>query len=157
MEAIGPFLVRAMTESDAAAVRELETASFPDPWSTTLLSATLRCPWDESWVLTGSRGEVCGYMNLRFLGDEGELMRIAVAPGLRGRGLSRKLMDRMVRSAREKGVRDLTLEVRSGNEAAINLYKAYGFKREAVRREYYRDPKEDAWIMWLRSLPGTPS
>lgn len=157
MEAIGPFLVRAMTESDAAAVRELETASFPDPWSATLLSATLHCPWDESWVLTGSRGEVCGYMNLRFLGDEGELMRIAVAPGLRGRGLSRKLMDRMVRSAREKGVRDLTLEVRSGNETAINLYKAYGFKREAVRREYYRDPKEDAWIMWLRSLPGTPS
>ena len=58
---------------------------------------------------------------------------------------------------REKGARDLTLEVRSGNETAINLYKAYGFKREAVRRGYYRDPKEDAWIMWLRSLPGTPS
>ena len=60
-------------------------------------------------------------------------------------------------SLREKGARDLTLEVRSGNETAINLYKAYGFKREAVRRGYYRDPKEDAWIMWLRSLPGTPS
>ena len=84
-------------------------------------------------------------------------MRIAVAPGLRGQGLSRRLMDRMVSSAREQGARDLTLEVRSGNETAISLYKAYGFKREAVRREYYRDPKEDAWIMWLRSLPGTPS
>ena len=35
-------------------------------------------------------------MNLRFLGDEGELMRIAMAPGLRGQGLSRRLMDRMV-------------------------------------------------------------
>lgn len=62
-------------------------------------------------------------------------MRIAVAPGLRGQGLSRRLMDRMVSSAREKGARDLTLEVRSGNETAINLYKAYGFKREAVRRD----------------------
>ena len=157
MENIVPFLVRAMTESDVAAVRQLETASFSDPWTERLLLETLQCPYDESWVLTGSRGEVCGYINLRFLGDEGELMRIAVAPGLRGQGLSRRLMDRMVSSAREKGARDLTLEVRSGNETAINLYKAYGFKREAVRRGYYRDPKEDAWIMWLRSLPGTPS
>ena len=94
MENIVPFLVRAMTESDVAAVRQLETASFSDPWTERLLLETLQCPYDESWVLTGSRGEVCGYINLRFLGDEGELMRIAVAPGLRGQGLSRRLMDR---------------------------------------------------------------
>lgn len=81
MENIVPFLVRAMTESDVAAVRQLETASFSDPWTERLLLETLQCPYDESWVLTGSRGEVCGYINLRFLGDEGELMRIAGSPG----------------------------------------------------------------------------
>lgn len=86
MENIVPFLVRAMTESDVAAVRQLETASFSDPWTERLLLETLQCPWDESWVLTGSRGEVCGYINLRFLGDEGELMRIAMAPDFRGPG-----------------------------------------------------------------------
>ena len=56
MENIVPFLVRAMTESDVAAVRQLEIASFPDPWTERLLLETLQCPWDESWVLTGSRG-----------------------------------------------------------------------------------------------------
>ena len=66
MENIVPFLVRAMTESDVAAVRQLETASFSDPWTERLLLETLQCPYDESWVLTGSRGEVCGYINLRF-------------------------------------------------------------------------------------------
>ena len=86
MENIVPFLVRAMTESDVAAVRQLETASFSDPWTERLLLETLQCPYDESWVLTGSRGEVCGYINLRFLGDEGELMRIAVARVSGGRG-----------------------------------------------------------------------
>ena len=56
MENIVPFLVRAMTESDVAAVRQLETASFSDPWTERLLLETLQCPYDESWVLTGSRG-----------------------------------------------------------------------------------------------------
>lgn len=61
----------------------------------------------------------------------------------------------MVSSAREKGARDLTLEVRSGNETAINLYKAYGFKREAVRRGIIGIQKRTP-VMWLRSLQELP-
>ena len=128
MENIVPFLVRAMTESDVAAVRQLETASFSDPWTERLLLETLQCPYDESWVLTGSRGEVCGYINLRFLGDEGELMRIAVAPGLRGQGLSRRLMDRMVSSAREKGARSIRLLTHKKNLPMKRLLAKHGYR-----------------------------
>ena len=66
-------------------------------------------------------------------------------------------MDRLEISAKEKEAPDLTLEVRAGNEPAINLYKAYGFQEEAVRRHYYQNPVEDALIMWRHPVPSIPT
>ena len=100
---------------------------------------------------------VIGYANFRFLAGEGELMRIAVLPEHRGCGESKKLMDRLEISAKEKEAPDLTLEVRAGNTPAINLYKSYGFQAEAVRKNYYQNPVEDALIMWRRSVPSIPT
>lgn len=80
-------------------------------------------------------------------------MRIAVFPEFRGQGYSRELMDQMEKSAVEKAINALTLEVRAGNEAALGLYQSYGFREEARRRNYYQRPVEDAVIMWLRNIP----
>lgn len=146
--------LRAMSKEDVAKVAEIERECFSDAWSERILCEMLESPLDEAWVLAGPEGNLYGYINIRFLSGEGELMRIAVKRDFRGLGYSRKLMERMVKSAGEKEVCDLTLEVRSGNRAAINLYKSYGFKKEAVRRDYYHNPTEDAFIMWRRGLPG---
>ena len=80
-------------------------------------------------------------------------MRIAVFPEFRGKGYSRELMDRMEKSAAEKAVNALSLEVRAGNEVALGLYQSYGFREEARRKNYYQQPVEDAVIMWLRNIP----
>ena len=80
-------------------------------------------------------------------------MRIAVFPDFRGQGYSRELMDRMEKSAAEKAVNALSLEVRAGNEVALGLYQSYGFREEARRKNYYQQPVEDAVIMWLRNIP----
>ena len=80
-------------------------------------------------------------------------MRIAVFPEFRGQGYSRELMDRMEKSAAEKTVNALSLEVRAGNEVALGLYQSYGFREEARRKNYYQQPVEDAVIMWLRNIP----
>lgn len=117
----------------------------------------LESKWDEAWVLADGDGTVIGYANFRFLAGEGELMRIAVLPEHRGRGESKKLMDRLEISAKEKEAPDLTLEVRAGNTPAVTLYKSYGFQAEAVRKNYYHDPVEDAFIMWRRSVPSIPT
>ena len=95
-------------------------------------------------------------------GDDGhelhpELMRIAVLPEYRGRGYSRKLMERLEESARAAGAQELTLEVRESNEAALHLYKSCGFRVEAVRKDYYRNPKENALILWKRGFLGIPT
>ena len=80
-------------------------------------------------------------------------MRIAVFPEFRGQGYSRELMDRMEKSAAEKAVNALSLEVRAGNEVALGLYQSYGFREEARRKNCYQQPVEDAVIMWLRNIP----
>ena len=93
-----------------------------------------------------------GYCVLRILADEGEIQRIAVDPAFRRRGAGRKLMEAMAALGRMKGVREVALEVRESNEGARKLYESYGFKQEAVRKEYYHNPTEDAIIMWNRRI-----
>ena len=150
-------VLRAMTVDDISAVKQIEQTCFSDAWSEKLLSDLLESEWDEAWVLTDTDGTRIGYANFRFLAGEGELMRIAVLPEHRGCGESKKLMDRLEISAKEKEAPDLTLEVRAGNTPAINLYKSYGFQAEAVRKNYYQNPVEDALIMWRRSVPSIPT
>ena len=54
--------------------------------------------------------------------------------------------------SRLKGVRAIALEVRESNQGARSLYRSYGFEEEAVRKEYYHNPTEDAVIMWNRNI-----
>jgi len=62
------------------------------------------------------------------------------------------LLEEGLRKAAERGAEDVTLEVRSGNAPALGLYASFGFRTEAVRKDYYRDPAEDALICWKRGM-----
>ena len=108
----------------------------------------LTSKWDKTWVLKEAE-TVCGYCNFRVIAGEGELMRIAVHGACRGRGYGRLLMERLLKEAEQENVADITLEVRASNAPAIALYEAYGFQKEAVRKNYYSDPMEDALIAEL--------
>ncbi|MEG1781299.1 MAG: ribosomal protein S18-alanine N-acetyltransferase [Clostridium sp.] len=148
-----------MEQRDLPAVAELETICFSVPWSMELLEACLENSLDRIWVLdiepeTGSESEseIAAYCNFRVIAGEGELMRIAVRPELRGRGYARNLMETLVADARDSRTTAVTLEVRASNLSAVSLYKSYGFQIEAVRRDYYTHPVEDALIMWNREI-----
>lgn len=141
--------IRLMELKDLQDVAELEQKSFTVPWSGKLLEECLVSPLDKVWVLE-DEGKIKGYCNFRVIAGEGELMRIAILPASRGRGYGRELMEILAEYARINQVEEISLEVRASNSAAINLYKSYGFKIEAVRKRYYTDPAEDALIMWRR-------
>ncbi len=143
------MLIRRMRAEDLEAVRNLERLCFSDPWSMKILTEALGNAYDYFFVAE-EEGKVFGYGNLRILAGEGEIERIAVHPKKRGRGTGRKLMEAMEEFAVSEGVQAVTLEVRAGNGAARNLYSSMGFFEEAVRKGYYRDPAEDAIIMWKR-------
>ena len=141
--------IREMKPEDLAWVTELERLCFSDPWSETLLAEALAQPLDRLWVAE-EEGRPAGYFDQRIGAGGGELMRIAGGPGFRGRGLGRKLMEKLAETARENGAQEITLEVRASNAPAIALYKSMGFQTEAVRKGYYASPAEDALIMWRR-------
>lgn len=86
----------------------------------------------------------CGWLVL----DELQITLLAVAPSQRRRGLGRQLLTALLREGWQRGARRSTLEVASGNTAAISLYRALGFRDGGLRRGYYRDGS-DALIQWL--------
>lgn len=142
-------MIRWMLKDDLDAVAELEQLSFSIPWSYENLEQGLSNGLDQ-YLVWEENGMAAGYINFRIRAGEGEIERVAVHPLLRGRGFGRKLMEAMVEYASGQGVRDITLDVRVNNQTAINLYESCGFVKEAIRKDYYREPTEDAIIMWRR-------
>jgi len=142
------YAIRHADESDIEKIAEVEKLCFSDPWSENLF----RCCLTEQTDLLAltSNGEICGYAVFdRTLGNEAELQNIAIAPDMRGRRLSRLLMDAIVDSAKRNGIGRIMLEVRASNEAAIALYTKYGFEKVGLRPGYYRHPTENAILMDL--------
>lgn len=82
-----------------------------------------------------------GLISYSLIYDRIELEYIWVDPNMRKNGIASKLMDKMF----NEQVLNITLEVRSSNTSAINLYKKYGFKIASVREKYYGS--EDAYLM----------
>ena len=142
---------REMTPEDAAAVEEIERASFAVPWSR-------RAFWEEAanertlYLVARMDGEIVGYAGAWIILDEAQITNVAVAPEKRGQGIGRRLMDEMMARAKARGASRMTLEVRPSNEAALTLYKSCGFLDYGRRPRYYQDNGEDAVIMWKMEL-----
>ena len=144
-------MIRRMAPADLEQVADLEWQCFTESWSYKLLEAGLHSDYDVYYVFQQEE-RILGYCNLRILAGEGEVQRIAVLPGYRRLGVARKMMEAMVTCARASLVSAISLEVRQGNLPARNLYESFGFRAEAVRKGYYRNPSEDALIMWKREF-----
>ncbi len=67
------------------------------------------------------------------------LYSVAIDPDCRGRGLARGLIAAAERAAREAGALYMRLEVATGNESAIALYRRMGYRRFGLYRDYYDD------------------
>jgi ribosomal-protein-alanine N-acetyltransferase len=131
--------IRPMSRDDVRRVAEIEWQVFPhDPWSAELFHQELdEVPATREVVVAIGDGEVVGYASLRFVGSEGDINTIAVAPDWQGRGIGRELLDWIFACAVQHGVGHLFLEVRSDNVTALGMYERRGFQRIDRRRNYY--------------------
>lgn len=96
-------------------------------------------------------GKVICYYSYYAIGDEGYINNLAVDKAFHGKGIGSRLMQDMIDRAKQDSLTALTLEVEDGNEAALSLYKKFGFKEEGRRYGFYKN-KHDALIMWLRDI-----
>ena len=132
--------------ADATGIARLEEEIFSDAWSYRDIQ-DLICTEGAMCFSAVDEGEVVAYVIGRLIAPEGEIYRVAVKPERRKRGIGYRLLDYAVKTSRGKGLERLFLEVRSHNIPAINLYKAYGFAEIGIRKNYYKDPKDDAIVM----------
>src|SRR5690606_14048512 len=95
-------------------------------------------------------GELVGWAIYGFDGDAFHLMNIAVTAASRGRGVGRALMEDCMAEARSVGASEVWLEVAVTNEAAIALYRAFGFEDVRLRPRYYQPEDVDALVMRRR-------
>ena len=137
--------------ADATGIAELEELIFPDAWSYRDVQ-DLICTEGGMCFSAVEDGKVVAYVIGRLIAPEGEIYRVAVAPHKRQRGVGYRLLDYALKTERGRGLETVFLEVRSRNTPAINLYSAYGFKRAGIRKNYYKNPDDDAIVM-LRAHP----
>ena len=127
-------------------VAALEKQCFSDPWSEKSIASELAN--DLAFWLVALEGEtVAGYVGSQTVMGESDMMNIAVHPDFRRQGIAEALVETLITELREQGSRCLTLEVRSSNDPAKQLYQKLGFIQIGKRPNYYFNPREDALIL----------
>ena len=135
-----------MNRSHVAQVAALERLCFRDPWSEASIAAELDNEL-SLWIVAVEDGQVLGYVGSQTVMDETDMMNIAVHPDHRRRKIAVGLIVSLIGALRLRGSRCLTLEVRQSNEPARALYGGLGFEQIGLRKNYYRNPRENAIIL----------
>ena len=138
--------INPMKSEHVRSVAELEALCFADPWSENSVASELKNPL-SLWLVAIQDAVVVGYVGSQTVMGETDMMNVAVHPNFRRHGIARSLIERLIQLLTERESHCLTLEVRASNEAAIALYFDMGFSEVGRRRNYYRNPKEDALIL----------
>ena len=128
-----------MTTSDLAAVLEIEKDLFPiDAWTEeSFLGELAEVSISRDVSVAISDYEIVGYASFRYVGKQGDVNTVAVSKAHQGKGIGTTLMDWLESQAALRNVREIFLEVRSDNEAAIKMYDARGYELIDIRRNYY--------------------
>ena len=132
-------------------VMRVEQRTYSHPWSATNFLDALQAGYQAQMLVAD--GQVLGYFIAMLGADEVHLLNITVAPEFQGQGWARVMLDALDLWARGQGAQWLWLEVRSGNQRALQVYEAHGFLRMGVRKAYYpafNHQREDALVMSLR-------
>jgi len=164
------------TENDISQVLEIEQEAFSPPWTRDALLGEIGkndsffviakdttepspCARHRTVPCLTNKAEepspcfIAGFAIMRQVGDDGELLKIAVDNSARGKGIGDLLMKAILEEAKRKAFPSVFLEVRSSNTAAIRLYEKHGFNTVRVRKDYYNDPVEDAIVMCQENRP----
>jgi ribosomal-protein-alanine N-acetyltransferase len=146
--------IRSMRRGDLVQVAAIEQSAYEFSWTPGIFRDCLRAG-HTCWVLE-SGDEILGYGVLASGAGEAHVLNVCVAPRYQGQGYGRRLLRRLLDTARWYGAERVFLEVRPSNLTAQYLYHSAGFNEVARRPNYYpaRHGREDAILMALDLLPA---
>lgn len=142
--------IRPLALGDLGAIERVERRAYPTPWSRSMFAGELAKP---SSLCVGAfdgaaRERLVGYLIVSRYVDAWHIMNLAIDEPYRRMGIARQLMDELFATTSNDSLRGYTLEVRISNQRAIEIYERAGFRITGVRRGYYTDNREDAYVMW---------
>ena len=157
MGAGSDVVIREAREEDLDAVIGINMTTLREHYPEYFWKDHIRL-WGKAFLVAEVEGSIVGYVMSRverrlgflrvsFPKMVGHIVSIAVLPGFRRRGIGTRLMvEVMDRLKNFYGAKEVYLEVRVSNEAAISMYEKLGFRKVRRIRFYYLDG-EDAWLM----------
>lgn len=142
--------IRQMTHDDAAQVSDIERRSYDFPWSHGVFRDCLFAGYE--CIVIERRGSVTGYSILSVAAGEAHILNLCIDPNFRKRGFGERLLNAIMARAVDVEVREVFLEVRPSNKAALALYQKKGFSYIADRPAYYQSKgaesgREDAAVL----------
>ncbi len=156
------IIIRDASEDDIEQLSNIEMLCFSMPWSPKEIKEQMESSSGARFIVAeleaASEGAAAEAPPKKLIGSvsawylppwEIQIGNFAVLPEYRRQGVAGLLMDALLAKAEERGIPDISLEVRPSNAPALALYAKYGFLEEGRRRGYYQG-KEDAIIMWRR-------
>ncbi len=141
----------ALTPAHLEAVLLVEQQAYAHPWLHANFTDSMTAGYQAQLLLAGDT--LLGYFVAMKGVDEVHLLNITVAPQYQRQGWARVLLDAVALWAKGQCADWLWLEVRVGNQRAIQVYEAHGFRRVGLRKNYYPavgGVREDGVVMSLR-------
>ena len=136
-------------------VMAIESMVYPRPWSLTLFLSEMAQRNTRTYLVARDDGYVIGYAGMMFTGREAHVTNIAVDPAYHGRKVGTRLLLALITEAIARGADTLSLEVRVSNVEAQNMYAKFGFVTTNIRKGYYVETREDAFVMLVDDARST--
>lgn len=143
------LVIKPLTEGYVDAVCVLEEEAFSMPWHKESFLEMINNK-DACYLVGLVEDRVVASCGLRNIVGDGEITNVVTSLDMRGKGIGRKMLLKLMEEGAKMGVEAFTLEVRKSNDSAVHLYESLGFKTEGIRKNFYEEPVEDALIMWRR-------
>ena len=140
------MIIRKMCDADIKYAAEIEKLCFVHPWS----EQSIKDEMDKEnsiFLMAFDEDTPIGYVGLSVVLDEGYMGNLAVLEAYRRKGTGRALMNELLNECTSIGLAFAALEVRPSNTPAVSLYKSLGFVEVGRRKNYYKEPLEDALLL----------
>ena len=136
---------------DLDKISTIENETNKYPWSLNNFKSSLEA--GNSSIVLKDKKNILGYAFFSVIGTDSHLLNITISKNYQGRGYGKKILNKVLFQSKVLGASIVFLEVRVGNSKAIEFYEKFGFKKDAIRYNYYDgNPKEDALLMSKQGL-----
>ena len=126
-------------------IADIEQMIFSEPWSEKSLEL---CLTDKAFCICCFEDEtLTSYCTVITVLDEAQIINVATSTDFRGMGYAKTVIEAVFAECYKRGINSISLEVRESNVPAISLYQSFGFKIEGKRKDFYKNPRENAFVM----------